>query len=163
MYNSSIICSTLHNFTGVKPMNELDSVGLLVKKIHDATGAIANMELKELNLTMSQSQVLYYLYQTRGQKVSVKEIEKQFCIKHTTVIGIVNRLENKGFIQSSCSFDDKRMRIIEITRKGEKIHEAISLKFLNLEEKYLKNLTLEEVDRLKEMLTAIHSNLQRLR
>lgn len=144
-------------------MHELESVGLLIKKIHDATGAIANAELKELNLTISQSQVLYFLYQVRGQNTSIKEIEKHFCIKHTTALGIVNRLESKGFIQSSGSLDDKRVRIIEITRAGEKINEAISSKFLSLEEKSLQGLSPKEVKSLREMLMVIHSNLQELR
>lgn len=144
-------------------MSEIASIGLLIKKIHDATVAIANIELKELNVTMSQSQMLCFLYQVRGQKVSVREIEKHFCVKHTTAIGIINRLEDKGFIQSSGSPEDKRVRIIEITREGAKIHEAISSKFLSLEEEYLKGLTLKELDSLRDTLTAIHSNLQELR
>jgi DNA-binding MarR family transcriptional regulator len=144
-------------------MNETESVGLLIKKIHDATGAIANTELKELNLTTSQSQLLYFLYQMKKQTVSLREIEKHFCIKHTTAIGIVNRLESKGFIKSSGSHDDKRVRIIEITREGEKIHEAISSKLLSLEEKYLKGLTPEDTDRLKRSLTIINGNLQKLK
>ena len=144
-------------------MDQWDDVGLLIKKIHDATGAIANTELKELNLTMSQSQLLCFLFHRRGQKVTIKEIEKHFCIQHTTAIGIVNRLENKGFIQSCGSLEDKRVRIIEITTEGEKIHEAVLSIFFGLEKKYLMSLTQNEIESLKEMLTAIHSNLQQLR
>ena len=144
-------------------MNELDSVGLLIKKIHDATGAIANTELKELNLTISQSQVLYFLHQVKGQSVSVREIEKEFCIKHTTALGIVNRLQRKGFIQSHGSPSDKRVRIIEITREGETIHQAISQKFSAMETVSLQGIAQNELKSLKKMLATIHSNLERLR
>jgi DNA-binding MarR family transcriptional regulator len=144
-------------------MNELQSVGFLIKKIHDAIGAIVNMELKELNLTLSQSDMLCFLNEVRGQRVSVRELEHHFCIKHATAIGIVNRLENKGFISSSESPDDKRVRNIEITSKGEQIQEAILPKCISLEENYLEGLTAAEVDSLKRALTVIHSNLQELK
>ncbi|MEZ4358068.1 MAG: MarR family transcriptional regulator [Eubacteriales bacterium] len=144
-------------------MNEVESVGLLIKKIHDAIGAITNIELKELDLTMSQSRVLYFLYQVRGHNVSIREIENHFCVKHTTALGILNRLEIKGFITSTGSRDDKRVRNVEITTKGKKIHEAILSKFSNLEERYLKGFTSEELKSLKMALTVINSNLQELR
>lgn len=144
-------------------MNEAERVGLLIKKIHDAVGAIANIELKALNLTISQSHVLHYLYQVRGRKTPIKEIEHHFCIKHATAIGIVNRLEDKGFVASFGSNDDKRIRHIEITRKGERIHEAIVSEYASLEEKYLAGLTPEEAGQLKRMLTVINDTLQELR
>ncbi|MGE4354815.1 MAG: MarR family winged helix-turn-helix transcriptional regulator [Oscillospiraceae bacterium] len=144
-------------------MNETENIGLLIKMIHDAVGAIANMELKGLNLTMSQSQMLYFLYQVRGQKVTIKEIENHFCIRHATAIGIVNRLEDKEFVLSCGSCDDKRVRHIAITKAGEKIYEAILLKSSLLERKYLEGLTSEETEHLKGALTVINFNLQKLR
>ncbi|WP_051280850.1 MarR family winged helix-turn-helix transcriptional regulator [Anaerovorax odorimutans] len=144
-------------------MNENESVGLLIKKIHDATGSIVNTEMKELDLTMSQSHMLYFLYHRKGQNVSVKEVENYFCIKHTTAIGIINRLENKGFVTSYSSLNDKRIRNIEITKEGEQKHEWILSKFDNLEQKFLNGLTPTEVNHLKNMLTIINTNLQGLK
>lgn len=144
-------------------MDEPESIGILIKKIHDAIGTVANVELKELNLTMSQSRTLCFLYQTRGGGVTVKEIENHFCIKHTTAIGILNRLEKKGFAQSYGSSDDKRVRIVEITKAGETLHETVLAKRRALQEKYLKSLSEAEVEKLRKSLLIINADLQELK
>lgn len=142
---------------------ETQYVGLLIKMIHDAIDAIANIDLKEYDLTISQGQVLQIIHEMSGKKISISVLEKRLCVKHTTVLGIVNRLEKKGYVISYNNADDKRIRNIEITKHGGEILEKFFSKRRELEKIFLCGLTTADIENLKHMLLIINSNLQELK
>ena len=58
-----------------------------------------------------------YLHFTDKNPVIQKDIEEHFHISNPTVTGILNRLEQKGFIERKQSLKDKRVRTIVLTKK----------------------------------------------
>ena len=57
-----------------------------------------NKELEIIDLTSMQAHVLIYLYKNKNNIINQRDIEREFELTNPTVNGILNRLENKGFI-----------------------------------------------------------------
>ena len=62
-----------------------------MKNVVNYTKTKFNNDLKKLNLTASQYVVLKYLIQNEGNKIIQKDIGEYLVLKHSTVIGIINR------------------------------------------------------------------------
>ena len=73
----------------------------------------------------------------------------------TTVTGILNRLEEKGYIARRRNPDDGRYRIIEVTEKGNQVMEDMGEGARNLDERIYACMTDEEQAKLLELLDRI--------
>lgn len=140
-------------------MQENETVGLLIKMIHERIATRANAELKEYNVTMSQMQILCYLNQREEEKVSIRDIEAYFHIRHTTVIGLIRRLEGKKFVESSINYEDKRVHNIRITEQGKVIYRLLYKNKIRMEEQLIKGLTIEQEEQLRKLLITLYNNI----
>jgi len=140
-------------------METLRDTGYMIKLINDAIVMKANLQLKERELTWSQMRVLAFLGRRRGEAASQKELEKAFTVSHPTMIGILKRLENKGFIQSSVNTRDKRLRDISLTEKGTKVQNDMCGKSAEMERIIHRGLSESQVDQLSEMLNTVYRNI----
>ena len=64
--------------------------------------ALGDNDLKTQDLTFSQAQVLVVI-ERNGGTIAQKEIEKILDVSHPTIVGLVNRLHEKGFVE--CEVD----------------------------------------------------------
>lgn len=142
-------------------MQENETVGLLIKMIHERIATRANAELKEYNMTISQMQILCYLNQRERETVSIRDIETYFHITHTTVIGLVRRLEEKSYVESVLNYDDKRVHNIRITEQGKAIHKLLYKNKIRMEEELIKGLTSEQETQLRVSLMTLYNNLSK--
>lgn len=128
--------------------------------IHNAFEMDFNRHLKEIDLTVSQLEVIRYLSHTRKKEVSQKDIEQELKLKNPTITGILKRLEEKGFIQIEVNKKDKRRHNIVITQKAIE-HEKNARKRHEKMEVILKQgMTEEEVAELERMLNLVIKNLE---
>src|SRR5689334_4274060 len=82
---------------------------LLVKYLRDIRAILKRTEDSEIaamGLTMPQIDVLRELATANG--LSLKELSKRLGLVHSTVSGIVDRLEQRGLVQRRTDPDDKR-------------------------------------------------------
>ena len=93
--------------------------GQLIKLLHDRLEKQANNTLRAQDLTMMQISVLMELQKTEQKQLSMKELERKFCIAQSTVAGIISRLEQKGFVEAFGDAADKRVKLVHITPAGE--------------------------------------------
>lgn len=133
-------------------------IGYLVKSINDKIKVKADADLKRHNLTRSQSRVLAYL-NSRGGRATQKEIEDFLEVSHPTVVGIVSRMEQNGFL--TCWFDqeDKRNKVVCLTELASAIGEELDSVIELQEAQMLKGLSDEQVDQLVEMLMTVYKNV----
>ena len=99
---------------------EPNTINKQLKMIQKTFEERRNKHLSKYNLTSSQQEILFYLGFHEGEPIHQREIEKWFRLKNPTVTGILNRLEEKGFIVRKTKENDKRFRMIELTEKTEK-------------------------------------------
>ena len=139
-------------------MSKNYSCGTLLKQIHDIMEKNANNVLREQDLTISQSGVLVLLDGKEGKTASFKELEKDFGVSQPTMVGILNRLVQKDFVEVLTDSEDKRIRKARLTQKGaEKCKEGY--KHMNLaEEQLLKNLTKDEKMEFNRLLLKVRKS-----
>lgn len=134
-------------------------IGYLMKQITDKIKVSADASLKTRNLTLAQVRVLEYISRSVGNKVTQKAIEDYLDVSHPTVVGIVSRMEKNGYLICYADKEDKRNKIVELTKHAIQIAHELQSEIEQQEEKLLRDLTQEEVENLRRMLSIIHKNV----
>ena len=139
-------------------MSKNYSCGTLLKQIHDIMEKNANNVLREQKLTISQSGVLVLLDEKEEKTASFKELEKDFGVSQPTMVGILNRLVQKDFVEVLTDSEDKRIRKAHLTQKGaDKCKEGY--KHMNsAEEQLLKSLTDDEKKEFNRLLLKVRKS-----
>lgn len=133
-------------------------VGYLIKSLNDRLKVKADTELKRYNLTFTQSRVFAYL-QEKGGHATQKEIEVFLGVSHPTVVGIVSRMEQNGYL--TCWQDeDKRNKNVKLTEKAHSLGMDMEQHMLKTEQQLLSPLSANQAEQLKEMLLQIYNHLE---
>ncbi len=138
---------------------EKKDVGWLIKNINEKLKVRADADLKRDNLTFAQSRVLIFLSSVGGQATQ-KEIEDFLEVSHPTVVGIVSRMEQNGFLTTWIDGKDKRNKNVKLTEQAEKIGVYMEQHLKENEKILLAPLSAEEIEQLRRMLLAIYDNLK---
>ena len=93
------------------------------------------------------------------KEINQKDIEEFFHISNPTVTGLLNRMEQKGYVVRVHSPDDKRIRYIQITDKVEDIDKKIKKHIDYSEGVIAKGLSQEERNLLFKLLAKVKDNL----
>lgn len=133
--------------------------GILLKQICDAIEKRANLELKAVNITLSQMRVLAYLEESKRDVVPLKEIENFFSIAQSTVAGIIKRLAAKDFLIISTDEEDRRVKNVSLSEKGMECCRKSNLQRKQMEQMLLVNLTEEEKKSFITMLNKVYNGI----
>lgn len=134
-------------------------VGYLIKVINDKLKVKADADLKRYNLTFTQSRVFAYL-QEKGGQATQKEIEIFLEVSHPTVVGIVSRMEQNGYVTSWIDGNDKRNKNVKLTKQAEALGMDMDKNIFLTEKNLLVSLSEEDIAHLREMLLVIYKNLE---
>ena len=134
-----------------------NDVGYLIKSINDKLKVRADAELKQYHLTMSQSRVLVYL-RSRGGQATQKEIETFLDVAHPTVVGLVSRMEQSGYV-TCWPCEDGRNKYVKLTPQAEAIDKDMQRNQLENEERLLAPLSPEDRERLRDLLLTVAEHL----
>lgn len=134
-------------------------IGYLIKSINDKTKQYADADLKNHDLTFSQSRVLIYLIQ-KGGTGTQKEIEDFLNVSHPTVVGLVARMRKTGFLITKQDLKGNRSTIVKLTEQAFKTGKIMDASIMEMEKKMLHPLTDTEVDQLTHMLELILDHME---
>lgn len=134
-----------------------NDVGYLIKGINDKLKVKADAELKQYNLTMAQCRVLTYL-SSQGGQATQKEIEVFLNVSHPTVVGIVSRMAQNGYV-TCWPCEDGRNKYVKLTPQAEAIDKDMQRNQLENEEMLLAPLSPEDRERLRDLLLTVAEHL----
>ena len=134
-----------------------NDVGYLIKSINDKLKVKADAELKQYNLTMAQCRVLTYL-SSQGGQTTQKEIEVFLNVSHPTVVGIVSRMEQNGYV-TCWPCEDGRNKYVKLTPQAEAIDKDMQENMHTSEEMLLAPLSPEDRERLRDLLLTVAEHL----
>ena len=80
--------------------------------------------LTEHNLTEQQWRVLRALHDY--SELETKELARRCCILNPSMTGIINRLQQQGFVSRKSSTQDQRKSLISLTPKASKLIHSLS-------------------------------------
>ena len=128
-------------------------VGYLIKSINDKLTVKADAELKQFNLTMSQCRVFLYL-SSRGGQGTQKEIETFLGVSHPTIVGLVSRMEQNGYV-TCWPCEDGRNKYVKLTPQAEAIDKDMRENMQANEQMLLSPLSPEDRERLRDLLLTV--------
>lgn len=134
------------------------SIGLYLKLINHIM--ISNLDtcLKKYDLTFSQMELLNFL-KIHGGVMPQKAIENELCVRHTSVVGILQRMDKKGLVSVTVDPSDRRCRIVTLTSKTDDFFEEAENSRIELESKLTNGLSPEERSTLIILLEKLYRNL----
>ena len=141
-------------------MEEKVLIGFLIKQIHIAFETRCHKNLQRYNLPPSQMDVLLYLKKHEEDTLTQRDLEIGLTLKNPTVTGLLNRLEEKGFITREQNLNDKRSKFIKMTDKSERVLEDAYLYIQELDAKMLNGISKEEKEQLFKHIYKILDNLK---
>lgn len=141
-------------------MEEKILIGFLIKQIHIAFETRCHKNLQRYNLTPSQMDILLYLKKHQEDTLTQRDLETGLTLKNPTVTGLLNRLEEKGFITREQNLNDKRSKFIKMTDKAERVLEDGYLYVQELDAKMLNGISEEEQEQLFKHIYKILDNLK---
>ena len=97
-------------------MRERTTIGFYIKQINNGYEKEFNNRLRTLGIT-PQCEVLDYLFTSRKEEVTQRDIEKALNLRNPTVTGLLKRLDEKD-LSSVPSTKDKRCKNIYLTEKA---------------------------------------------
>lgn len=137
-------------------VNGNDDIGFYFKKINDYIIINANNRLNNRGITFSQMHILSYLIKRKEEAVPQKDIETRFGLQHSTVIGLLKRMEKKDLLRVEVNPSDRRSRRVVLLKKAYDIDVEMKDYKNSVEKMLTKGLTDEQVSALKNLLRVVY-------
>ena len=136
----------------------------MIKRIHWGLDKKFNDYLKEYDLTFAQANILRFVKSNNlnGKIVTQRDIEKYLNASNPTVSGLLDRLEDKGYIRRIIDDKDARRRIIVTTEKSANFDVEMVAKLDSFQDLILQDLSLKQQDELFEMLDMITKRIKEI-
>lgn len=134
--------------------------GRMIKIISDRMKANGEASLKKKNLTFMQSGIIRYLGRHNG-RATQKEIEDYLHVTHPTVVGIISRMENNGYLKCYTDSTDKRQKVVEMTDSAHALAEEICREIELHEREMVDGFSSSEIDELMSFLEHIYDNVKK--
>ena len=136
-------------------------LGGYLRAISNAMSQDMQQHSEQQGLTSTQSMFLHHLWvrQEHLKKVTyAKDLEDFFDIKHSTVSGVLQRMEAAGFVTFQASEEDRRCKSICLTEKGFSVIEQTGLHIQQTEARLVDGMSEEDIATFRRLLqTAAHN------
>lgn len=141
-------------------MKKIHRYGMYFKRIHLDIEKEIHTKLSAYNLTKSQLDILNYLDQHPDQMTCQKDLQNYLHISNATINGLVNRLEQNGYIYRITNSEDKRMVSIHPTEKANQIKDLFLTTIYNLEQKMMAHIAPDKQEELVNLLEQMIQNIE---
>lgn len=131
----------------------------LIKMMSEAIEKKTNILLKEYGVTSGQIHILVVLSTMENNECTLKNLEKIFSFSQAAIAATASRLEAKGFVEGYVKEDDKRIKYVRLTTKGEQVVEVAKSKLLNMERELFSDFSEEEQKQFIYYLQKMHKKL----
>lgn len=132
-----------------------------LKQINNMLEANINERLREYGITITQLDVLIYLYRNNDKAVSQKDICEFLKVKHTSLIDVLKRLESKLLIRRTANKDNARFNCVSLTDKAKSLVKSMENNRENMNHIVYSGFSDDEIRQLEYLLNKIINNLER--
>lgn len=112
-----------------------------------------SLALSDLDLTASELNALGNLGDGRARTTS--QLGRAVGVRPTTLTGVLDRLESRGYLTRTASPTDRRATVITTTDAGRRVAKRIRKAMTDLERRALATLPPESVEAFRAVLTAL--------
>ena len=132
------------------------------RSIANALTRELDQKAEQMGLTSSQGIFLHRIWVCQEKlqmPIYAKDLEDFFDIKHSTVSGILQRMEAAGYVEFLPSPDDKRCKSIHLTDKALETHAQMEAHLLQTNDRLVANMSPEEVELFLRLLQTAAENM----
>lgn len=133
-------------------------IGFLVQQISHLVIQLHNEKLEKEGVTSSQERLLTLLYINNGATQS--ELQQDLLIKPSSVTKLIDVLAQKGLVTRVADSKDARVKVINLTEKGQLMEAKLWDIKKQMEERIAKSLSEEQQAQLVEILKIVRSDVQ---
>lgn len=135
---------------------------ILIKEINDALFKRANRHLAKSGLTLSQMRLQQILLEVPDHQMSFKDLEHRLHIAQSTTVGLINRLEKKGLVETWIDPEDRRTKLARLTEEGADCCRRAALFMEDDTEWLTAGFTDQEIAELFRLLSHLKHNVEKL-
>lgn len=131
-----------------------------LRRLHLCADQAMSEQLSQMELTAAQGCAMGFLNHQETPPLA-KDFEEAMHLSHSCALGLLDRLEKKGFIAFQADPADKRCKRIHTTAKGLACHDHMHSHMLDMEEKITRDFTPEERAQFIALLDRAIDNLKK--
>lgn len=115
--------------------------------------------LNRCHLSLSAFNLLMVLVRSEGKGLPLHEIGEALLVSRANVTGLVDCLERRGLVERTAHPEDRRVRIVRITRSGEELLESLLPDYHREIRELVTELSDEEKARLNQLLVKLQDSV----
>jgi MarR family transcriptional regulator for hemolysin len=139
--------------------NERIRIGFLIHDVSRLRRTAFDQRLKPLDITRSQWWVLAGISRHGDQGITQTELARVLDLGKVALGGLIDRLEDRGFVERKADASDRRINRVFLTRKGNQTLDRMQKIGMDMNAKVMKGISLERQHMLAEMLHEMKENL----
>lgn len=143
-------------------MEREEHIGFAVKSLHNQLRRAMDQNTQECGLTGMQGWLLGYLYdcEQAEREIFQRDLEREFCIRRSTVTGVLQLMEREGLILRESVAEDARLKRLRLTEKAHEKQRQIGDKLEELEKRMRRGLSDDEIRMFFALIRRIEGNLR---
>jgi len=124
----------------------------LISKVHQKllTNLQKSFSESGIEVTPIQVMLLFFLQQSNG--LSLTQISQGLMLENPTVTGLIDRLEKSGYVKRSDHPNDRRVYLVHLTEKGNKVAKKALPIVRKLNEQIKEGYSRDEIEDFKKVL-----------
>lgn len=158
-------CSTTNNRTGGEAkmdFGEKREVGREILSLSNLLYRKIEYDKKKsgiYDLQYVQGGIIKYIKENPQKDIFPRDIVKRFCLTRSTVAGILQKMEQNGYIEMQSYPGDARLKKIVLTEKGDEASQLVIQHIQRMERLLVKDMTADDIDCLFQLTKKIRENL----
>ena len=141
------------------PLN-INELGLVLFGTARAWRTKLDQRLRPLGLSQGKWRTLMHLSQG-GNKLTQKEIAERMGIEGATLAGLLDRLENDGWVQRRDSAEDRRCKTVHLQRGSKAVLDKIFNAAHDLRAELIENIPQRDLETCIRVLSKIRDKAER--
>ncbi len=139
--------------------NERIRIGFLIHDVSRLRRTAFDQRMKPLGITRSQWWVLSGVSRHGDSGITQTELAKVLDLGKVALGGLIDRLEERGYVKRHADPQDRRVNRVYLTRKGKAMLDRMAHVGLEMNGKIMKGIALERQHLLAELLLIMKKNL----
>ncbi len=116
--------------------------------------------LKKYSLTKTQAQIIHLIYRSK-KEITTTELAKRFNVTKGAITQLIDKLQERNFIQSRRDEADRRKYYIDLTKEGLDFFESMRQKGIKKLDLLFTEITDEELNTITNVFRKIHNKLHK--
>ncbi|HZK71170.1 MAG TPA: MarR family transcriptional regulator [Clostridia bacterium] len=140
--------------------NEFEAfkIAMLIQEIYSSVMHLVGNGLQDSGLTHQQVMIIKLI--AHKKEINISELCKEMSLTKGTVSGIVQRLNEAGYVEKIKHQDDKRNTYVVFSEKGKLFAKEFRDTINDSFQRVFANFTLEEMSKTEENLRELNNKLK---